>query len=195
MPKGIKGSSPQCAVKGCPSKSSVRGMCSAHYNRLQRYGDPLAGHPFKFQAVPWLRDAVATRDRSECWEWPFGKISTGYGLVTFNKRRELATHVALLLDGKPPPPPPSNHALHSCDNPGCVNPAHLSWGTNGDNIADRMAKGRSYAGERHAWTKLTEVDVRAIKQDTRSASEIGPEYGVTASNISAIRRGVSWKNV
>lgn len=34
--------------------------------------------------------------------------------------------------------------LHSCDNPRCIQPAHLSLGTQRDNILDMHSKGRAF---------------------------------------------------
>lgn len=38
------------------------------------------------------------------------------------------------------------NALHTCDNGWCVNPDHLFLGTQKDNVADMMAKGRGRGG-------------------------------------------------
>jgi hypothetical protein len=85
-----------------------------------------------------------------CWPWT-GPRQTGgrygiaakvdYGHVIYAHRRalELALGRELL---------PGMVAMHSCDNPPCCNPLHLSEGTKADNAADMVAKGRAPRGRR-----------------------------------------------
>lgn len=79
---------------------------------------------------------------SGCWEWLGAKDGKGYGQLRVNGKNRAATHIALELAGKS-----RTHerpcALHRCDNPSCVNPAHLWWGTLKDNSQDSIAKGRA----------------------------------------------------
>jgi hypothetical protein len=61
--------------------------------------------------------------------------------------------------------------LHRCDNPPCVNPAHLFLGTSEDNIQDCIAKGRHAHGDRHP--SRTRPD--ALARGERHWSKTHPE--------------------
>jgi hypothetical protein len=88
---------------------------------------------------------------------------------------------------------------HRCDNPPCCNPDHLWLGTNADNVADKMAKGRQpvqdQRGERNTAAKLTAADVEKIRGMIRAGMTniaIAARFGVTHQLISRIRRGKAW---
>ena len=90
--------------------------------------------------------------------------------------------------------------MHRCDNPKCINPKHLTLGTQGDNIRDRDRKGRSNraVGARNFNTKLTEKDIPLIIEAVRlgrSMKKVGNEYGVSATAICAIVNRRTWKHV
>jgi len=81
-----------------------------------------------------------------CWPWlGYRKTRGGYGQV----RRDHRTYPAhvfawVLVNGPLPADKPCG--LHRCDNPPCCNPTHIFPGTNADNSADMVAKGRSHDG-------------------------------------------------
>ena len=105
----------------CDKPVIARGWCSSHYNRWWRHGSPTAGRVSPGLSLATLTTWVEERHRGDCWKWLWAENGVGYGVVNVNGRQGLATHFALLLDGQAPS---SNglHALHSCDNPPCVNP-------------------------------------------------------------------------
>lgn len=79
---------------------------------------------------------------SGCWEWQAGRNEHGYGLfATRRSGRSRAHRVA--YERFVGPIPEGLHVLHTCDNPPCVNPAHLFLGTVKDNSKDMMRKGRN----------------------------------------------------
>lgn len=86
----------------------------------------------------WQR--VNVRGKNECWEWT-GTRSNGYGSIRVSGKTRKATHVSWeIANGKPFPK--GMLACHRCDNPPCVNPAHLFVGTLADNARDMVEKGR-----------------------------------------------------
>lgn len=72
-----------------------------------------------------------------CWIYP---VRSKYAVVSVGAYRESAHRVAFrLINGDIPP---GMCVCHRCDNPRCVNPAHLFLGTYSDNALDRDAKKR-----------------------------------------------------
>lgn len=89
-----------------------------------------------------------TAPRGECVEWTGCRNEYGYGLVSVARRSRRAHRVSWELANGPAPA--GLCVLHRCDNPPCVDPAHLFLGTPADNTADMIAKGRDYRGPRRA---------------------------------------------
>jgi hypothetical protein len=77
---------------------------------------------------------------NECWIWTKNKDQCGYGNFCFNSKQIKAHRFSFIIfKGEIKK---GNLILHSCDNPSCVNPNHLSQGTSRDNVRDSMNKGR-----------------------------------------------------
>ena len=93
----------------------------------------------------WRR--VRVKDDKSCWEWCGRLDRDGYGLVGSRKFKGQRAHrVAFILSSGPiqPHAPGSRSVIrHSCDNPPCCNPAHLSLGSDADNVRDKLSRGRS----------------------------------------------------
>lgn len=89
----------------------------------------------------WSKVVIAGGD--ECWLWVGARGRRDYGLFWMNGRNRRAQQVAWeLTNGKPFPE--GMDGCHSCDNPPCVNPAHIWPGTASDNARDAFKKGRLY---------------------------------------------------
>lgn len=74
-----------------------------------------------------------------CWPWA-GALSGGYGMFWVGGRSQHASRVSYAIANGPIPG--GLYACHSCDNPRCVNPAHLFLGSQQDNVRDMHNKRR-----------------------------------------------------
>lgn len=128
-----------------------------------------------------------------CWLWSGGVGCGGYG--RFRHGGASLAHRVSYAWAKGPIPA-GFVVMHKCDTPACVNPEHLSAGTQGDNNADRQAKGRSRGGdrrgERNRMSKLTEFQVSCIRlrlREGQTQASIAADFGVAHQTISDIARG------
>lgn len=142
----------------------------------------------------WVKADV--RDPDECWPWLAQANADGRGLMSYRGRKVRATHIALMMVGKPRPP--GHGALHSCDNPNCVNPSHLRWGTDQENIADKLARGRQSRkggprGVSHPNAKLSPAVAEEIRSSPLGYKALARRLGVHRTTIRQVRRGRTWK--
>lgn len=148
---------------------------------------------------------------TECWVWNGELIRGGYGRKRVAGGKRVIVHRAMWEEYTGRRIPDGMVVMHTCDNPACYNPAHLSLGTQQDNIRDCMAKGRAAGiglrGEESNAAKLTEKQVLEIRADYAgkqhsSEARRGPtmqqlaeKHGVSRKQIANVLTGYSWSHL
>lgn len=145
----------------------------------------------------WSKVKIAGPD--ECWEWQRSTTSNGYGHLTVNKQHQYAHRMSYEITNGPIPE--GLDVLHTCDNPPCVNLAHLIAGTTFDNVQDMHQKGRARKakGEQASHAKLTEEQVRFARFLFNSTPEtinsLAHRFDVDWHTMQALLQGRTWKHV
>lgn len=152
--------------------------------------------PEQVAAAFWKR---VTKTAS-CWLWTASKRWDGYGRWNPSGRQMTAHRYSWELANGPIPT--GLEVCHTCNNPPCVNPAHLFLGTHLDNMRDAVNKGRQACGERVKRNKLTAAQVVTIRKLFKRINyrrsntlELAKRYGVTPNAIRGIVIGESWKHL
>lgn len=148
-------------------------------------------------------EKVVIAGANECWLWQATKTNFGYGsfrvgsVKTNDRRKEMAHRIAYSLTNAGPLPV-GMVVMHSCDNPPCVNPAHLSLGSYAENAKAAYDRKRRVStvkpNDSHPRAKLTSEIVLRLRTSERHLplKILALRYGVSESTIDAARRGVNW---
>lgn len=133
-----------------------------------------------------------------CWDWQSAIGTRGYGLFWKDtKTRTIFAH-RYSYELHHGPIPAGAVIMHSCDNPSCVNPWHLSAGTVRENALDAKAKGRLAAGERNnGGNKLTNPQVLEIMslKGVVAGRKVGERFNVSKTTVQHIWAGKIWNCV
>ena len=152
----------------------------------------------------WNKVVVGSQD--ECWEWTGSLCSKGYG--TFAKSSAIGNRAWCLAhrlswELANGPIPDGLCILHSCDNPKCVNPRHLSSGTHKDNMQDALHKGRMsmpplMRGEDQHLAKLTAAKVSWMRQLGSvgvPSSQLQEMFSMSRGAVYCVLTNRTWKHI
>lgn len=157
-------------------------------------------HIFVDRSKPITRERIEEKvlrvPEAGCWIWMGSLQVRGYGEIISNKRKHYAHRAS--YEAFVGEIPKGMYVCHACDNLACVNPNHLFLGTQKQNLQDMASKGRSTWGEKNPKAKLTECEVKVIKQafaNGKKDSELASQFNVARQTINNIRNNKLWSFV
>lgn len=128
--------------------------------------------------------------KTYCLEMPTARM-----LCSYKNKSMLAHRIAWIIEyGEIPD---GTFVLHKCDNARCINHLHLELGDHEKNMKDRCERKRTASGTRSGMSKLTEENVRYIRNnpDKKMGIELARQFGVSENCITNIKKYRSYKDV
>lgn len=190
-----------CSIDGCGRKHEGHGFCAMHLTRLKKYGSPHGGIKNQGSLEERFWRFVSPLGADECWIWQGQKLANKYGRISVGAKglnSEGAHRVSWKIHNKQEIPD-GMVVMHSCDNPSCVNPHHLSVGTPKQNSDDMIAKGRKKivipVGEQNGKSIITAEIARQIRGSSLNHAETARMFGVSAGCVRSVRSFRTWKDV
>lgn len=167
-----------------------------HDARWRKHGDYSAGQT---HAAPEVRFWRLVEKTDTCWNFRlYGKeIYARFKPGGRGAKTVLAHRYSYEMHHGPIPK--GLVVMHSCDNPACVNPSHLSVGSFKENTAQMNSRGRhprrGLKGETSPQAKLDEAAVRVIRQSEKSHAALARQFGCSGESIRKVRAGLTWSHV
>lgn len=187
----------ECVCVGC----GVRFMAPAWGARRTRFHTRACWYAFqraRTLATEAQRFWARVQKGEGCWLWQAATNNGGYG--SFGRGQDRGGSVEAhrfsweLAHGAIPA---GRYVLHHCDQRRCVNLGHLFLGTQSDNMADMLRKGRGGIGERAHHARLTWVQAREVRRryalGGTTQYRLAAAYGVSPGAIGRLVRGETWK--
>ena len=173
-----------CVV--CNNAPSIgRKLCRPCYNRARKNGTL---HQFA-QLGPDDVFESRIKKTETCWIWTGTTNDYGYGVFLLPGEIPVRAHRYAYEFFTGEKIPLGKIIMHSCDNPPCVNPAHLRVGTKAENNADTSIKHRHHYGLDHWNGRLTVADVAYIRASNKTQTEIATNFKISQSHVSKIKNG------
>jgi hypothetical protein len=194
-----------CSVPDCERPRFKRDLCSMHYDRHRLTGEVGQAGPLianasmtvaeRLSKIGW-DEVVRVPALGPCHEWRGARHPQGYGQMSIKGRTTPAHRASLEASGV------SIHAgmvaCHRCDNPPCINPAHLYPGTYSQNTNDFYSRSgfQRPRGAAHPMAKLTSDEVEHIRNTYADGAmlqrELAKLYGVSLNTIWRVIHHKTW---
>lgn len=132
---------------------------------------------------------ISKNETTGCWTWIGYKHKSGYGYFRLNKKMVLAHRFSYerwngLLE--------NFDCLHKCNNPSCVNPEHLTKGTDSQNLKQAADEGR-ISGQKLNQEQVTQV--RDLVSRGLPKTRIAKAFGVSNALITLISQNQRWNRL
>lgn len=175
-----------CTVDGCTRKLYVKGMCTLHYQRFMKHGDPSVNPNARREPIDRFWEKVDKTDG--CWTWKAFKSPHGYPRFFAGDKREgtILAHRWIFshVNG---PIPQDMHVDHICRNRACVRPDHLRLLTAAENGLYAQQSCRWVAKSLDDIKTLAAENVKSISVD--KAVVLGLIACIESNEVESYRRG------
>lgn len=136
---------------------------------------------------------VDKRGPDDCWLWTRCHNGVGYGMIAPNGKKQVYAH-RFSYELHVGPIPKDAYLLHSCDNPPCVNPAHLRIGNDRENMRDVLRRGRRGPGIKLNPERVKEIrQMVAGKNDWPMMEALATKFRCKPESIWLVVTGRTWR--